>query len=242
MVSLYPLLKRDGLALPSLALTLFWNYALGCNPFQYPSSVVKYITLASLVFASSLVILDTITTAPVHLPDLYVVLNVIGSCGVFGIGWLWSLTRLVEESWGLVGLGFSDHSTSTNEAHVRQHFSPVASELSIQSRSPLLGTVQEMGEAGGYQSRDGRASSIASSSRTATRRSRRSPLSSPMDIPTRELSASVESLHQSNPSTTHKRKQSQASLADSNWDAHYLQPRRPGTLSTMVSPSKTHIR
>jgi hypothetical protein len=41
---------------------------------------------------------------PYRYPDLWVVLNVLLSFGVFSGLWLWSLSRLVKEAWGIGGL------------------------------------------------------------------------------------------------------------------------------------------
>ena len=42
---------------------------------------------------------------PASLPDLYPVLNVLLSAGIFGLAWLWSIRRLVEISWAMGSLG-----------------------------------------------------------------------------------------------------------------------------------------
>ena len=44
---------------------------------------------------------------PASLPDLYPVLNVLLSAGIFGLSWLWSIKRLVEISWAMGPLGSS---------------------------------------------------------------------------------------------------------------------------------------
>jgi hypothetical protein len=41
---------------------------------------------------------------PARFPDLFVVLNLTLSAAIFGLAYLWSLTRLVEEAWAMAGL------------------------------------------------------------------------------------------------------------------------------------------
>ena len=41
---------------------------------------------------------------PARYPDLYVILNVLLSFGVFGMAWLWSLKKLLEAAWAVGGL------------------------------------------------------------------------------------------------------------------------------------------
>lgn len=243
--SIYPLLKRDGLALPSIALTLFWNYSLGCNPFKLASSPVKYLSLASLVFGLGLVFLDAIMTPPAHLPDLFTVLNLVWSCGIFGLGWLWSLTRLIEEAWGLIGLGFgpgiSPSAPISSGSYRRSTFSPAVSEYSYRSKSPNM---EALAELDGPQSTNSkpRSSSVASSSRTATRRPRHSPMVSPIeDLQEDQLYVARQSATATNTNRQHNRSSSMASQALSENSNRYLKPSRMGNMSTQVSPSKTHV-
>lgn len=200
---MYPLLKRDGLALPTLALTLFWNFALGSNPFAMPTSLTKYLSLLAYAGASTVLFLDTVTSSPAHLPDLYVVLNVLLSCAVFGLGWLWSLKRLVEEAWGLVGLGGSEgikngtHNGWSSHAdkggmlsHSPSDFS-IASFASDRRERPRGDERRVSGEADDQELRrrnNRRSASVASagSSHTARRSSRRSPLVSPDELAIKE--------------------------------------------------------
>lgn len=252
-VSLYPLLKRDGLALPAIALTLFWNYSLGYNPFKLSTGLVKYLSIASLVFGLTLVFLEATITPPPHLPDLFAVLNVVWSCAIFGLGWLWSLTRLVEEAWGLVGLGFSNSISPSvplsSGSYRRSTFSPAVSEYSYRSRSPNMEALEELdGDDLPVPGSKPRSSSVASSSRTATRRPRRSPMVSPSEEPLNEdfLSAprrpSSSSMNQqSRTHRSHHRNSSMASQAISESSNGYLKPSRMGNMSTQVSPSKTYV-
>ena len=51
---------------------------------------------------------------PASLPDLYPVLNVLLSAGIFGLSWLWSIKRIVEISWAMGPLGSSAQPTRTD--------------------------------------------------------------------------------------------------------------------------------
>lgn len=212
---------------------------------------MKYISLASMVFGLTLVFLDAIITPPTHLPDLFTVLNLVWSCGIFGLGWLWSLTRLVEEAWGLVGLGFgsgiSPSAPLSSGSYRRSTFSPAASEYSYRSKSPNMDALAELdGEGDGslMGNRKPRSSSVASSSRTATRRPKRSPMISPVeDLQEEHLYVPRQSSTSTNNNYNrqHQRSSSRTSQAFSESSNRHLKPSRMGNMSTQVSPSKTHI-
>lgn len=55
---MWPLLKRDGLGLQYLTLTLGWNYLIGYNPFHLRHSFVKYLSLVSPAFGALSVVVD----------------------------------------------------------------------------------------------------------------------------------------------------------------------------------------
>lgn len=55
---MWPLLKRDGLGLQYLALTLGWNYLIGYSPFHLRHSFVKYLSLVSLSLDALSIIAD----------------------------------------------------------------------------------------------------------------------------------------------------------------------------------------
>ncbi|KAK9897791.1 glycosyltransferase family 57 protein [Cystobasidium minutum MCA 4210] len=250
--SLYPLLKRDGLALPAIALTLFWNYSLGYNPFKLSSGLVKYLSITCLVFGLALIFLEATITPPPHLPDLFVVLNVVWSCAIFGLGWLWSLTRLVEEAWGLIGLGFHDGISLSvplsSGSYRRSTFSPAVSEYSYRSRSPNMEVLEEL-DADDFPAVGSkpRSSSVASSSRTATRRPRYSHMVSPAEEPLQEdflgppRRTPSSSTNQGPRQRQHHRNSSIASQAISESSNGFLKPSRMGNMSTQVSPSKTYV-
>ncbi|KAI5478755.1 alpha-1,3-glucosyltransferase, glycosyltransferase family 57 protein [Pseudohyphozyma bogoriensis] len=101
--SMWPLLKKDGLGLQYLVLTLAWNFAIGYNPFALRSSFVKLLSLAAYGTLILIHLLEILSSPPPHLPDLFPVLNLTLSAGVFGIGFLWATKRSVQEGWSVVG-------------------------------------------------------------------------------------------------------------------------------------------
>ncbi|BGP11435.1 Glucosyltransferase-like protein [Rhodotorula toruloides] len=103
--SMWPLLKRDGLAVQYLALTGLWNWAVGYNPLAMRASFVKYLSLLTYTLILLLHALESLASPPAHLPDLFPVLNLTLSAGVFGLAWLWATKRLTQEAWALGGLG-----------------------------------------------------------------------------------------------------------------------------------------
>ncbi|KAI8822334.1 glycosyl transferase [Chytriomyces cf. hyalinus JEL632] len=89
--SMFPLLRRDGLAVPTVALTLLFNILYGfpsafesdSKPFLPVRAAIGglYALMSTLVFCESFV-----NESPVpKLPDLYTVVNALVSFGVFGL-------------------------------------------------------------------------------------------------------------------------------------------------------------
>ncbi|GAA5982865.1 hypothetical protein JCM11641_002608 [Rhodosporidiobolus odoratus] len=103
--SMWPLLRRDGLSTQYLSLLLLWNWSIGYNPLTLRPSFLKVVSLTTYAAIFTLHLTESLTPPPIHLPDLYAVLNLTISAGVFGVVWLWCGRRLVLEGWGLVGLG-----------------------------------------------------------------------------------------------------------------------------------------
>lgn len=126
---MWPLLKRDGLSIHYIALTILWNYVIGYNPLRISSSrkLLKYSTLVSteyptfklkslvliqlsikLVYAAMFVLhtAELALAPPKRLPDIYPVLNVLLSTPIFAITWLWSIKRCIEVSWGTSKMSF----------------------------------------------------------------------------------------------------------------------------------------
>ncbi|THH10478.1 hypothetical protein EW145_g1304 [Phellinidium pouzarii] len=105
--SMWPLLKKDGLTIPYFALTFFWNYVLGYNPFKKPTQRRLFRYLSLLVYAAILFIhfVEMFFAPPRRYPDLFPVLNVLVSTPVFFFTWLWSIKRSTEVAWGISGMG-----------------------------------------------------------------------------------------------------------------------------------------
>ncbi|KAJ7505307.1 glucosyltransferase [Mycena galericulata] len=104
--SMWPLLKRDGLGVQYVALTLLWNRLIGYNPLRLPSkSFIQLLSLAVYAAALTWHALELLIQPPARYPDLYPVLNVLISTPVFVLVWLWSIKCGVEVTWALGGLG-----------------------------------------------------------------------------------------------------------------------------------------
>ncbi|KAK7048375.1 DNA replication helicase [Favolaschia claudopus] len=103
--SMWPLLKRDGLGVQYIALTVLWNRLLGYNPINLPSK--SFIQLLSLAVYSAAIcwhMLELLILPPARYPDLFPVLNVLISTPVFMLVWLWSIKSGFETSWALGGM------------------------------------------------------------------------------------------------------------------------------------------
>ncbi|KAJ3314219.1 Glucosyltransferase-like protein [Boothiomyces sp. JEL0838] len=86
MFSLFPLLKKDQLVLAYIALLILWN-ALTL-PAWNNSGKLKYLLFLSYIPIAALHCLEYSTFPPAHLPDLFVVLNVLYSTTMFGFMFL----------------------------------------------------------------------------------------------------------------------------------------------------------
>ncbi|KIJ54800.1 glycosyltransferase family 57 protein [Sphaerobolus stellatus SS14] len=102
--SMWPLLKKDGLGLQYVCLTLLWNRALGYNPLELKSGFIIH-ALSLYAYATILIlhIAEALISPPARYPDLFPVLNVLVSASVFVSVWLWSIKRGVEIGWTLSG-------------------------------------------------------------------------------------------------------------------------------------------
>ncbi|PCH40063.1 glycosyltransferase family 57 protein [Wolfiporia cocos MD-104 SS10] len=102
--SMWPLLKRDGLGVPYIALTLLWNRLAGYNPFRAcPNSMLQYVSLLVHAASLGLHVLELLFSPPARYPDLFPVLNVLLSTPVFALTWLWSIRRGMQVGWALGG-------------------------------------------------------------------------------------------------------------------------------------------
>ncbi|OBZ85578.1 putative dolichyl pyrophosphate Man9GlcNAc2 alpha-1,3-glucosyltransferase, partial [Choanephora cucurbitarum] len=82
MFSMFPLLKREGLVYPYCVITVMWNWLVG----GYGPDI-GLVTRLSTMGVHTLFICWHVTEAliepPAHLPDLFTVINVMISCGIF---------------------------------------------------------------------------------------------------------------------------------------------------------------
>jgi alpha-1,3-glucosyltransferase len=108
--SMWPLLKRDGLAVQYVATLVLWNRLIGYNPLRLQkNSVVRPLSIAVYAACAILHTLELIVQPPRRYPDLFPVLNVLISTPVFVLVWLWSIKCSVEIGWALRGLPGSSH-------------------------------------------------------------------------------------------------------------------------------------
>lgn len=120
-VTMYPLLKRDGLAIPYAVMTLLWAYLLGLPPTslrlytdrqprlgddgvtKYNDSVSLFTCLIHLASYLGMIVWhmgEATVVPPKGKPDLWVVLNALMGAAGFGIVYLWCTWRLVRLAFG----------------------------------------------------------------------------------------------------------------------------------------------
>ncbi|ESK90477.1 glycosyltransferase family 57 protein [Moniliophthora roreri MCA 2997] len=129
--SMWPLLKRDGLGVPYLALLLLWNRMIGHNPLRFPiKNFVQLVSVNIYAAAAVLHVLEMIITPPERYPDLFAVLNVLVSTPAFVLAWLWSIKSCIEVSWAIGGLGGKGGS-SKNGSGARERTMSVMSDASV---------------------------------------------------------------------------------------------------------------
>jgi len=116
--SMWPLLRRDGAAVPYVALTFLWNRVIGYNPFRKPArrSYVRYVALFAYGTMALLHALEILVDPPSRYPDLFPVLNVLLCAPIFGITWLWSIKRSTEVTWAISGIGLRHSRTTLQDA------------------------------------------------------------------------------------------------------------------------------
>lgn len=112
--TLFPLLKRDGLAIPYAVLTLLWAWLMGLPPTSLKAYTVSAaegglhwaIAAAHLGTYVAMVAWHGVEAAlppPKGKPDMWVVGNVCIGAAAFGLCYLWCLWRLIDSS-GLLGM------------------------------------------------------------------------------------------------------------------------------------------
>jgi len=106
--SLFPLLRRDGLAVPYFVLAALWAWLLALPPFSlaaYPlreatalDVVETVLHLAAYAAMVGWHFVEAFVPPPFDKPDLWVVANVLIGAGGFGLCYLWCLGQLTLRS------------------------------------------------------------------------------------------------------------------------------------------------
>lgn len=131
--TMYPLLKRDGLQVPYVVVSLLWCFLLGLPPTSvnayYDSehenvpgrplapddmwTPTKILHFQSYIVMAFWHLLAAFAPPPEDKPDLWVVVNSCVGAGAFGICYLWCFWKLVLES-GLLDSYFDGQDVSTS--------------------------------------------------------------------------------------------------------------------------------
>lgn len=111
--TLFPLLARVGLRTPYAILTLLWSYLLGLPPWfptaayfqEGQSALAQWTTfLLHAAFYAAMIlwhVLEAFVVPPPHMPDLWVVANVVVGAAGFAICYLWCLGKLAIDAQAL---------------------------------------------------------------------------------------------------------------------------------------------
>ncbi|KAI0822226.1 glucosyltransferase [Trametes gibbosa] len=119
--SMWPLLRRDGLAVQYVALLALWNTFVGYNPFKLSGrSLLQLLSIAVYASCAVLHVAELLFSPPANLPDLFPVLNVLVSTPIFALVWLWSIKRGIEVSWALGGLGPRTGTPTTHDTTAKK--------------------------------------------------------------------------------------------------------------------------
>ncbi|KAA1101668.1 Glucosyltransferase-like protein [Puccinia graminis f. sp. tritici] len=121
--SMWPLLKREELGIQYLVSIVSYNHLIGYNPLKLiRRSTRNLITLIIMFIYLAMIgihLSEKLTMPPSRLPDLFVVLNQSLSFATFSVSYLWSLLRIYEEAWTLVGFGrLSQHPPETGHPNL----------------------------------------------------------------------------------------------------------------------------
>jgi alpha-1,3-glucosyltransferase len=132
--SMWPLLRKDGLAAQYIALTLLWNRLIGHNPCislrqatfldvftwvrQLYISRTRRLIFPQVVYlgCALLHLLEFAYRPPARYPDLFPVLNVLVSTPVFLFTWLWSIKSIIEAGWTAGGLSVGGSESKEKKA------------------------------------------------------------------------------------------------------------------------------
>ncbi|KAF2467518.1 ALG6, ALG8 glycosyltransferase [Lindgomyces ingoldianus] len=106
--TMFPLLKRDGLRVPYLVITLLWAYLLGLPPVSFSAYhegstgglrlPTKILHLNIYLAMVGWHLVEAFVPPPTTKPDLWTVTNVLIGFGGFGICYLWCLCQLFWKS------------------------------------------------------------------------------------------------------------------------------------------------
>ncbi|KAA1469849.1 glucosyltransferase [Dentipellis sp. KUC8613] len=113
--SMWPLLRRDGLAVQYIALLALWNRLIGHNPFRFRgASFLDYFSSAVYLACLALHALELLVSPPPRYPDIFPVLNVLVSTPIFVLTWLWCIQSLIQARWAVGSLGVGTRSRRTS--------------------------------------------------------------------------------------------------------------------------------
>ncbi|OLL26516.1 putative dolichyl pyrophosphate Man9GlcNAc2 alpha-1,3-glucosyltransferase [Neolecta irregularis DAH-3] len=93
MFSMWPLLKREGLGLQYSVIIGFWNWLCGMYKLS-TNRMGRTLQMLSYLAILSIHLLDAAFPQSLRWPDLWVVANVVVSCGCFGIFFVWGNVQL----------------------------------------------------------------------------------------------------------------------------------------------------
>jgi len=88
MFSMWPLLKREGLGLQYIVVIVLWNWLCGMYQLS-PNRTGRTLQMLSYLATTSIHVLDAVYPPPLRYPDLWVVANVVVSCGCFVLFFAW---------------------------------------------------------------------------------------------------------------------------------------------------------
>ncbi|KAJ1968812.1 Glucosyltransferase-like protein, partial [Dispira parvispora] len=88
MFSMFTLLQRDGVTWSYAVCTLLWNW-LGGFPWNITSLWAKRVVWVSLFVIGTIHLLEATVPPPERYPHIYIVANVLFSCGMFGLIFLY---------------------------------------------------------------------------------------------------------------------------------------------------------
>jgi len=106
---MWPLLKREQLGIQYLVSIVSYNHLIGYNPLRLIGRSTRNLLSSSIMLIYLLMvgihIAEQLIKPPSRLPDLFAVLNLSLSFLIFIASYFWSLLRIYEEAWTLVGFG-----------------------------------------------------------------------------------------------------------------------------------------